>query len=145
MYYLAPGYLSALELNGNYLLFHSWQELLGWCQHHFECHYRSLWLFRRSRQIYLQPSKCLTFLCAWHHRKYPSFLNYQEYINIIKSYPFIKKVAMTFPSLWENSLSHTIWAPVGNCTYLLQGECQKAEYTFECLPKSHVTHAQIRC
>lgn len=72
-------------------------------------------------------------------------LDYQEYISIIKSYPFIKKVAMTFPSLWENSLSHTIWAPVGNCTYLLQGKCQKEEYAFECLPKSHVTHAQIWC
>lgn len=72
-------------------------------------------------------------------------LDYQEYISIIKSYPSIKKVAMTFPSLWENSLSHTIWAPVGNCTYLLQGKCQKAEYTFDSLPKSHVTHAQIWC
>lgn len=72
-------------------------------------------------------------------------LDYQAYISIIKSCPFIKKVAMTFPSLWENSLSHTISAPVGNCTYLLQGKCQKAEYTFEHLPKSHVTHAQIWC
>lgn len=29
MYYLAPDYLTALELNGNYLLFQWWQELLG--------------------------------------------------------------------------------------------------------------------
>lgn len=39
----------------------------------------------------------------------------QEHISIIKSFPLIKKAAMTFQFLWKNSLSRTIWAAVRNC------------------------------
>lgn len=35
-------------------------------------------------------------------------LDNQEHMSIIKSYPLIKKAAMTYPFLWENSLAHTI-------------------------------------